>query len=200
MNFEQLTLKGLETLSNFGFSYGPFFFSIFFMVFVMKRTREWYFEANTRKQPLASDYEKKIHGRTYIASYVTGTTLVFIAVGWWVYAQLQTHTFKGVIEGVNPKTQIYTSQENVYLRISNHSTGLGQMQNYHSVIVEDEPFKHGEYFILNYLPQSGGLNLPKPIELKVIYDGKSDRFRIKELDDHSITLKSTKESIKEPKI
>jgi hypothetical protein len=52
------TEKAIETLANAGFLWGPFFFSILFMLVITRMAHSYYRDVNVRTSPPASPEEK----------------------------------------------------------------------------------------------------------------------------------------------
>ena len=175
------TAKWMELLASAGFLYGPFFFSLLFILVVTRTAHSYYKTACERVTPPVSPEEKKTYQMYFMASTIVGIMLVFIAVAWWVYAQLQTHTLEGVIAGLNTNQTIIMVEDDIYLRAIEKEVGSGhKRKDYHFVIVRDNPFIIGQTFRLGFFPEPGsiGAQEPKPIELVVKYSGRS-RERLK---------------------
>jgi hypothetical protein len=66
----------------------------------------------------------------FMASTTVGIMLVFIAVAWWVYAQLQTHTLEGVIAGLNTHQTIIYAEKAYAVGFSYFITFLCESQKY----------------------------------------------------------------------
>jgi hypothetical protein len=170
------TAKWLEVLTNASFLYGPFFFAILFMLVVTRMAHSYYKSVNQRTTPPASPEEKKTYRLFFIASISVGIVLVFTAVGWWIYAQLQTHTLEGTIAGLDTSQTIITVEDDVYLRTVERDVGSGvRMKDYHFAIVRGSPFVTGQQFRFGFFPEQGsiGPQKPEPVELLVSYSGRA---------------------------
>jgi len=170
------TANWLEVLTNASFLYGPFFFAILFILVVTRMAHSYYKSINERTTPPASPEEKKTYRMFFIASISVGIVLVFTAVGWWIYAQFQTHTLEGTISGLETSQAIITIEDDVYLRTNERDVGSGvKMQDCHFAIVRGSPFVTGQQFRFGLFPDLGsiGPQKPEPIELLVRYSGRA---------------------------
>lgn len=174
--------KILELLANASFLYGPFFFALLFVLVVIRTAHSYYTRVCERSSPQASPEEKKTYQIFFHVSVAAGTLLVFTAVGWWIYAQLQRHTLEGVISGLDTTQTIITLQDNIYLRSVERDAGSGmRVKDYHFIIVRDNPFVSGQTFHLGFFPEQGanGPEKPKPVFLNITYSGRpTEKFRL----------------------
>lgn len=176
--------KLIEALTNASFLYGPFFFAILFMLSITRTAHSYYADVNKRTSPQASDEEKKAYRRYFYLTAYCGTVLVFISVGWWMYAQLQKHTFEGVILGLNPDQSIAATADDVYLRFSTRDAGEGRViRDYRFAIVRNIPFNKGQTFHLDFYPTPGliGPTKPDPVDLVIHYSGRArdiEKYRL----------------------
>jgi len=174
-------VKILDALSSLAYLYGPFFFALLFGLFFTKKAHGYVQTLMKRTKPPAEEYEKRLYGRYFITSMVATLVLTSVSVAWWMYAQMQLHTFQGVIQGVNMAQTIVANENDVYLRTVQRDAGPGgTMQDYHFAIVSAEPFKKGQQFLFDYYPDNGSINeRPKAIPLFVTYTGNlSDKYRL----------------------
>jgi hypothetical protein len=183
--------KVLEMLSSSSFMWGPFFFSLLFMLVITRTANNYFQNVIKRTDPPADKEEKQVYRRFFVASIIAGIVLVFVSVGWWTYAQMQLHAFEGVIVGLRSDQFITAMEDDVYLREVQRDGGLGnKMRDYHFAIVRDSAFSVGQTFRFSFYPEPGniGSTPPKPIDLEVPYSGKiSGKFMLKREGD-SFTL------------
>jgi uncharacterized membrane protein YcgQ (UPF0703/DUF1980 family) len=81
-----------------------------------RMAHSYYRDVNVRTSPPASPEEKTTYHVYFYSSVIAGIMLVFIAVGWWIYAQSKTHILEGVIAGLKPNQSIFAIQDDIYLR------------------------------------------------------------------------------------
>lgn len=178
----QATLQLIDSLANAGFLWGPFFFSILFMLVITRTAHSYYSRVNERINPPASPTERHDYRFYFHLSIVCGTILVFLSVGWWIYAQLKQHTFQGVIVGLEQDQQIVAADNDLYYRAVQREAGDGHiMRDYYFAIVRSSPFLDGQSFRLELYPDSGrvGEEKPKPVDLIIKYHGgTNEKFMI----------------------
>lgn len=165
----------LTSLSRSSFMWGPFFFSLLFMLVITQKAHLYYQEVILRTDPPAQLEERKVYRRYFVASFVAGIVLVFMSVGWWIYAQLQIHAFEGVIVGLKPYQFITATEDDVYLRAVQREAGPGQqIRDYHFAIVRESPFVAGQVFRFSFYPEPGSIGdaPPEAVSLEVSYSGE----------------------------
>lgn len=176
-------LQWIQELSNAGLLWGPFFFAIFFMLVITRTAHSYYKSVNERATPPASVEEKNDYRLYFRISFSCGIVLVFLSVGWWIYAQLQQHTFQGVIVGLKINQQIVATDDELYYRDVRRNDGSGNfVKDYHFAIVRNSPFSSGQAFRLGFYPESGKMGKEKPeqIELIIQYRGETnEKFKLK---------------------
>lgn len=174
-------LRWIEALTNASFLWGPFFFSILFMLVITRTARGYYRQVSERKDPPATAEEKWDYRIYFHLSVACGIILVFVSVGWWMYAQLQQHAFQGVILGLEPNQQIVAADDDLYYRAVHRDLGNGHVvRDYHFAIVRRAPFSKGQAFRLAFYPEIGSIGeKPKAIDLVVQYKGDPNgRFKL----------------------
>lgn len=173
----------LNVLSSSSFMWGPFFFSLLFMLFITRKSHIYLQNVMTRTDPPAEKDEKVVYRRYFFSSVVSGIVLVFISVGWWIYAQMQIHAFEGVFVGLETNQYITAKEDDVYLRPVQRDVGHGnQIRDYHFAIVRESPFSPGQVFHFNFYPEPGsiGNSPPDPVNITVPYSGRaSDKYMLK---------------------
>jgi hypothetical protein len=177
----------IDALTNASFLWGPFFFSILFILVVTRTAHSYYARVNERVTPPASAEERQDYRNYFRLSIVSGLVLVFLSVGWWMYAQLHDHMFQGVITGLEKDQQIVPADDDLYYRAVQREAGFGRViRDYHFVIVRATPFANGQVFKLQLYPEAGAISEapPKPEELKVQYRGTArDKYLLVREDD-----------------
>lgn len=178
----QQPLQMIDSLTNASFLWGPFFFSILFMLVITRTAHTYYAKVNERMSPPASAEEKQDYRLYFRLSIACGTVLVFVSVGWWMYAQLQQHAFQGVIVGLELEQQVVAADDDLYYRAVQRDAGNGRhVRDYHFAIVRKAPFSNGQAFRLEFYPEAGviGEAKPKPIDLVVRYHGDTNgKFKL----------------------
>ena len=178
----QQSLQWIESLTNASFLWGPFFFSILFMLVITRTAHSYYSRVNERVSPPATEDERKDYRFYFRLSISFGTFLVFISVAWWIYAQLQQHTFQGVIVGLREDQQIVGTDDDLYYRLVQRDLGDKHiMKDYHFAIVQNTPFSNGQPFRLDFYQNSGvvGATPPAPIKLQIQYRGGTyEKFQL----------------------
>jgi len=160
--------------------WGPFFFSLLFMLFITKKAHLYFQAVITRADPPAEDIEKVVYKNYFVTSFVCGIALVFISVGWWVYAQLQLHAFEGVIVGLEQNQEIYPIDGEIYLKKINRDIGVNgqKLKEYHFAIVRNKPFSNGQSFEFGFYPTAGGLgdSPPEPVKIYAMFSGEASEY------------------------
>jgi hypothetical protein len=189
----QLTqsLDWIESLTYLGFLWGPFFFSILYILVVPRIAHAYYAAVTVRNSPPALPEEIQEY-RTYFRwSVRTGLILVALSVAWWLYAQFQYHIYKGIISGLEKDQVIAIKDDDMYYRTVQWDSGGGHIISaYKFVIVSNQPFVNSRLFDLSFYPESGviGDNKPEPIKLtlearrgenKYVIERDGDSYRVK---------------------
>jgi hypothetical protein len=196
MSSEQ-QVKSLMDLASAGFLWGPFFFAVFFMVVITASAHQCYSKVLQRVSPPPSEAEIADYRSYFRLSIRVGILLVFISVGWWLYAQWKTdkdHAFQGVVIGLEINQNLVASEEDFYTREVSRKVGVGlEVKDYHFAVVRTAPFSSGQKFTLKFYPEPGAVSdeAPKAVELEMPYSGiASGRFRIKRGGDNKFQLVS----------
>lgn len=162
------------------FELGPFFFAILFTLLIVGMAHRCY--RNIRKEPKASEKEKKCYMMYFVSSFVAGLLLVFISVAWWMYAHIAKHTLEGRIIGLEQNQILQAYTDNVYLRTAERPVAGGwKTVEIEFAIVRDSPFNQGQKFTFFLYPQIGyiGDKKPEPITLTIDYAGKDyERYKL----------------------
>jgi cbb3-type cytochrome oxidase subunit 3 len=167
--------EAIKTFAAIAFQYGPFFFSIFFLLVVVGMAHKRFKKVNMRKDPVATIEEKKCYKMYFIASFAASLLLVFISVGWWMYAHMSKHVLRGTIYGFQEGHSLIAYNDDIFIRERQRLSVLKEkFIDYHFVIVRDNPFSPGQKFVLEFYPAKGfaGDSKPEPVPLDIIYSGK----------------------------
>lgn len=184
MDFSKDLAMLLNMLSSISFAWGPFFFSLLFMLVITKKSHTCLQEIVKRTDPPAEEDERAIYKQYFKASMISGIVLVFISVGWWIFAQMKLHAFEGVIVGLKTNQIIAANEDDVYLRAVQRDAGAGkQIRDYHFAVIRDSPFSKGQIFRFSFYPEPEtgyiGDSPPDPVILEVPYSGKlSDKYML----------------------
>jgi hypothetical protein len=174
MEIAMMENKTIETFAVIAFQYGPFFFSIFFLLVVVGMAHKRFKKVNMRKDPVATDDEKKCYKIYFVASFAASLVLVFLTVGWWMYAHASKHVLRGTIYGLREGHMLVVHNNDIFMRESSRSAHENKIVDYHFVIVRDDPFSPGQKFVLEFYPEKGveSDSKPEPIPLDITYLGK----------------------------
>jgi len=185
----------IKNLASAGFLWGPFFFSIFFMLVITRTAHSYYAKVIERTSPPADIEEKRIYANYFKLSIACGIVLVFISVVWWIIGQLhQYNTFEGAIIGMDPDKNLVPVEDGIYLRPSETQIGVGRyLRDYHFAVVSDKPFVEGQTFRLDYYSDTGSIGdeKPKPIPLYIEYRGTTTAPMKYKLTPDGTTFKLT---------
>jgi hypothetical protein len=98
MNLATITpaeVESVRTLSSLALQYGPFFFSIIFILFVPIIGQKWFFRMLHTRVPGGSevrDAAMRVYKFYWISGIVAGLALVGVSVIWWGYVQYTFNT------------------------------------------------------------------------------------------------------------
>jgi hypothetical protein len=166
--------------------FGPFLFAILFILVVTRTAHGYYRECNMRKDPPASEQERRTYRLYFICSVWCGIVAMALSIVWWGYAQLKgTYVYQIAIVGLREDESVLANY--FQKRVPRPSVAGGiAVHDLYFLIVQEEPFRVGDNFSFDYykIPQdaatagSGAAGIvPAPIEIK--YGGnKSDIYRL----------------------
>lgn len=141
----------MKESAELAYQYGPFFFSLLFLVGISRWAYRNYNAACKRTNPPAS--EKEISGlrSTYLASFFVGTVLVLASVVWWFLFRPQRYYFGGEIKSLEQYDNLQSDSEGIFFRSHYESAPFYQQlpQTAYFLIVDDKPFSAGEGFDLD---------------------------------------------------
>jgi hypothetical protein len=157
--------------SKLAIQYGPFFFSILFLIFIPKTLYGYIKKAKDAK-------EKMVYLRTYQIAFAFGIALVIASVVWWFIHFPLTYVFKGQICDLESYAKI--SSDSLFFKpVAIPFAGEEDLvQNVEFIIVQSSPFKRGQKFRL-YFKKEGGEKKTLPL----IYESEQDsEFEIKYIE------------------
>jgi hypothetical protein len=159
----------LGALSNLSFMFGPFFFSLLFMLFITRKAHRDLQSVIRREAPPADDIEKSFYRKIHTASLVSGIILVFISVAWWVYAQFKIHAYSGVIVGLNPNEIVYSVNGDMWSRTVNKrvSDGERSLKEFHFVVIKNSRLAVGQTLEFEFYKSEGGVGQGPPKQIKL---------------------------------
>ncbi len=176
----------LEFLVRLAYQFGPFLFAVLFMVFIVKTAHTYNVEIANRPKE-APPKERNIYLGYFVGTVAVGFILVFISVGWWIYAQLQSHVYEFVIKDLRINQYIHASDG--YMQDQKRDAlfpGGPVLHDQKFVFVSSRPFVPGQTIRLQLWEmdsagQTGGIGQPQSHPLTVAHRGESsDRFRYDE--------------------
>ncbi len=171
-----MDLSVLTSIVSLSEQFGPFLFSILFILVVPRIAQKYYREANIRTPP-ASDAEKNTYRIYFIGSVVCGILVMGASIGWWFFWQSQgTFVYQVAIVGLK-EDQTIASQF-----FSKHAPrpaipGTTGLHDDYFVLVQNQPFKVGDKFQFDFykIPTAinscvGAAGSVDPQKLEVVYD------------------------------
>jgi hypothetical protein len=173
----------LEKLSELAFRYGPSFFALLFLLFLVRTASSEYQKVITRRAPPARDVEKGVYVSLLVSSWVAGIALVAISVGFFFFTHQAKHTFEAIIVDLHP-TAVIAIDEGYTKKTLRSFDGAASIQDYSIAVLRDRPFRKGEKFRLSYIPQLGESGRGTPPEWNTVVlefdavDGAPPHFKI----------------------
>jgi hypothetical protein len=142
----------LDKLSEVAFRYGPSFFALLFLLFLVRTASQEYQKVLCRADPAPQSAEKGVYAGLLISSWLAGITLVAVSVWFFLFTHQVKHTFEAMIVDLHPTAVI--SMDNGYTkRMIRPIEGARPFQDYYIAILRDRPFRKGERFSLRYIPE-----------------------------------------------
>ena len=175
----------MKQSAELAYQYGPFFFSLLFLVSISRWSYRNYNAACKRTNPPASEKEISALKNTYLTSFFVGTVLVLASVIWWFLFRPQRYYFGGEIKSLEQYDNLQSDSESIFFRSHYETAPYYQQfsQTAYFLIVGDKPFSPGDGFDLDLY--KGTFNKEKITQdrniLHVEYDPK-DPSPIYELD------------------
>jgi hypothetical protein len=175
MNEESL-LNLLDKLSESAFRYGPAFFALLFLLFLVRTTSQEYQKVVVRKEPKPEASEKGLYAGLLISSWTAGIILVAVSVWYFLFTHQTKHTVEVVILGLDP-TAVIEVQNGYSRSVTRRIDATRSFQDFHIAILRDKPFKKGDRFQLGYLPEqkASGSGAPPPFDQLLLELDGADR-------------------------
>jgi hypothetical protein len=172
----------IEKLVPLAEQFGPFLFSILFLL-VITRTAHGYYRDCTMRKPPASAEEVKAYRNYFVCSMWFGIAVTTLSIGWWVFVHLQsTHTYQMTVLNLHDGEEVSAEY---YSRRGIRAVGanIAPMHDLYFIIVQPQPFNVGDKFTFYVYkrPQSVTAGSPGivPTEVVVKYSGRSaDTFSV----------------------
>lgn len=141
----------ISRLIGLAWQYGPFFFSIWFLIVISRWCYRNYDRACVRPNPPATQEELRSLKWIFITSFAVGTILVLASVVWWFGYKPKEYVYKGVIR----KLQGYewVTSDKLYFRTEPLPALPGDpspLRNEHFAVIESRPFEKGEMFEFDF--------------------------------------------------
>lgn len=174
----EVSVNELQSLVELSYQYGPFFFSLLFILWVSRWGYRKYTEACVRQDPVASPGEIKTKKHYFLVTLYVGVVLVGVSVVWWFLFKPSVYVFAGKIESL--KEYHDTVSPTLFLRSEYQQSGEHDIplpHQEHFVITRNTPFQYGEAFDVSVIDTSAvGDARIKAFEIR--YEG-SDYLRLK---------------------
>ena len=166
----------IRELAGLGLVYGPFFFAVFFLVYLNQRTlRNW-----LAAEPGRADTCRWI----YIATVASSLLLVAIAVAWWIIQMPPNRTFHGKLIGLLQTDLVWSDKlyfQEVNMPPSWASQGLGdgrieahRMERFLFVESRNQPFDAEDHFPVRFRGSNGQMT-----DVRLLYcDHPDAEYRI----------------------
>jgi hypothetical protein len=161
----------IEALTEGAFKYGPFFFSILFVIFLTRWAYKKYNSAIAQNPPL-DEKDKKINRALFLITFLFGIALVIVSIVWWWWFKPNVFVFKGEIQNLQPEDEIasdvYYLRRELRVPLANEDA-VGLLRNEHFIIFRPKPFWKGQTFELDFAK-----NHQRRTQLWITYDSDED--------------------------
>jgi hypothetical protein len=179
-----MNADNLSKLSELALQYGPFFFSVLFVLGVMRWAYKVFKETSTRTNPPASKKDLSTARLVFLGTFFFGLVLVVVSVTWWLWFRPTIYVYQGEIIDLQEYETLAPASENVYFRSEPKASIDGiPLRNEHFVIVQNSPIHKGQTFDIEF-----SKNKSKRNKFSIVYDPSdlSPKFRV-DWDDNSHT-------------
>src|SRR5713101_1887060 len=144
--------QNIQQLAEQAFKYGPFFFSVLFLIFLTRWAYKKYSTA-IAQVPAIEGADKKINRTMFMSTFFMGLALVVVSVIWWWWFKPGVYLFVGKIQNLQPQEEVaadvyYLKRE--YRGALSEEDTIGQLRNEEFVILRPSPFREGQSFALEY--------------------------------------------------
>lgn len=168
--------ENLSKLSELAIQYGPFFFSILFMLGVMRWAYRVFKETSTRTNPAASPRDLSTVRLVFLGTFFFGLMLVVVSVVWWLGFRPKIYAYQGQIIDLQEYETLVPASENVYFRTEPKESIDGiPLRNEHFLIVQNSPISKGQSFDIEF-----SKNKSKRNRFSIVYDPSdlAPKFRV----------------------
>jgi hypothetical protein len=143
--------------------FGPFFFSVLFLTYMIRWAQKKYVELTSRKDPTPTPQEKIIHASVFLGTFLVGIVLVGISVRWWLHFGEEHYVYRGVFRNLHSYEQV-DSDEGVGMFFHDETKKpngpLGPdtdlIHNAHFVVVQPNSFVDCQRFPVNLAKGEAG--------------------------------------------
>jgi hypothetical protein len=90
----------VERWAKLAYQYGPFFFSILFVMYVLRWAHKRYSEVCIRTAPPATDQERSVYKWEFIGCSVVGLLCVCVSIVWWWRHPPGIFLFRGLVQNL----------------------------------------------------------------------------------------------------
>jgi hypothetical protein len=144
--------QDIQQLTEGAFKYGPFFFSILFVIFLTRWAYKKYDTAVTHVPPL-DQRDRNINRTMFLTTFLFGIVLVVVSITWWWWFKPNVYFFRGQIRNLQQQEDI--ASDLYYLKREirdtlSHADAEGLLRNEHFVIFQSHPFQKGQTFELDF--------------------------------------------------
>jgi hypothetical protein len=171
-----MDLSVLTSIVSLAEQFGPFLFSILFILVVPRIAQKYYREANIRTPP-ASDAEKNTYRIYFIGSVICGILVMGASIGWWFFWQSRgTFVYQVAILGLKEDETIASQFFSKRSPRPVIAGALGLHDDFF-VLVQDQPFNVGDKFQFDFYKIPAAINSctgapgsAAPQKLEIVYD------------------------------
>jgi hypothetical protein len=177
---KELNIDTLEKLAELSFQFGPFVFALIFTIWISRWGYKKYNETCKRKDPIASDDEKKTVKNYFRVTTYFGLALVVVSVVWWFHFQEIHHIFAGRIEGLRDYHE--TLSHALYIRPVHQGAidvDLPIFHQDHFIVTQRSPFRESQCFDITIIKRDYDRQSPPIIETYEIPYVKEGYVRLK---------------------
>jgi len=185
--------QNIQQLADAAFKYGPFFFSILFVIFLTRWAYKKY-DAAVAHVPTLDQRDKDINRTMFLTTFFFGIVLVVVSIVWWWWFKPGVYFFRVEIRNLQPEDEL--AADLYYLRREVRAVMSPEedlLRNEHFVILQTHPFKTGQQFELDYAK-----NHQRRMQLWISYD-PSDEEPIYEISYDQSTQLTTIKRVSQPK-
>jgi hypothetical protein len=168
--------ENLSKLSELALQYGPFFFSILFVLGVMRWAYKVFKETSTRTNPPASQRDLSTVRLVFLGTFFFGLMLVVVSVVWWLGFRPKIYAYQGEIIDLQEYETLVPASEKVYFRAEPKESIDGiPLRNEHFLIVQNSPISMGQSFDIEF-----SKNKSKRNRFSIVYDPSDSypKFRV----------------------